>query len=156
VAKAPKKRGRPAGSISLTAEREVQALAYYRVGCPDEEVAELLEISARTLLEWIARGEGRSEKTSSPKLRRFAKAVAKAKAEAKASARVSIKEKRPDKFLDLLTAQAAAAAPPTYSPEQIRTLAVQLVEALLRQSTVRIAPCPDADCHCPFHAKEEK
>lgn len=83
---APKPRGRPVGAPSLTRERQEMILGLIRKGVFDHVAAAAAGVSPRSLREWVARGEGRSTRPSTPKLRNFAKEYRKAKAEARAFA----------------------------------------------------------------------
>jgi hypothetical protein len=79
-----RRRGRPIGSVSLTRAREDDLLGLIRSGIFDHVAAESVGISARTLRGWVARGEGRSSRAATPKLRAFARKYRQAKAEARA------------------------------------------------------------------------
>jgi len=77
-------RGRPPGSSSLTRERYEKIIGLIRAGVFDYVAAEVAGVSSRALREWVARGEGRSKRPTSPKCRAFAKDFRQAKAEARA------------------------------------------------------------------------
>jgi hypothetical protein len=98
--KAPRRRGRPPGSESLTKERYQTILTYIRAGAFDYVAAEAAGVSARTFREWVARGEGtHPTRGSTPKLRRFAKEVRRAKAEVRAAAEVRMHREHPAQWL---------------------------------------------------------
>src|SRR5438128_12005230 len=96
----PRRPGRPLGSISLTPETQETILAFIRAGCFDHVAAEAAGISARTLYDWIARGEGRHpSRRPTAKLRDFAQAVRRAKAEARAGAEIRVYKDNPRYWL---------------------------------------------------------
>jgi hypothetical protein len=108
------------------------------------------------LQEWIARGEGRSQKSATPKLRAFAKDVRRAQAEARASAEVRVHERQPATWLrteaasvDEATDTSGDEAP---SLERIRDLARRLRDVLLYTDVSEVVPpCPNPRCRCIFH-----
>lgn len=85
-------RGRPIGAPSLTKEREETILRLVRRGAFDTTAAGVAGVSPRVVREWIARGEGRSSRPSTPKLAAFARKYRTAKAEARALAEVKAYE----------------------------------------------------------------
>src|SRR3954451_6911633 len=89
------RRGRPVGSISLTPERQAKIIEFIRAGVADHVAAETAGVPGRTFREWIARGEGRSPRRSTPKLRAFAEDVRTAKAEARISAEARVFREKP-------------------------------------------------------------
>src|SRR5438034_157661 len=96
----PKRRGRPPGSVSLTPEIERTILAYILSGAFDHAAAEAAGISVRTFREWMARGEGtHPTRPSTPKLKRFAKAVRQAKAETRAATEIELRRTSPAQWL---------------------------------------------------------
>jgi hypothetical protein len=149
-----KKRGRPPGSIALTAEKENQLLTLVRGGASLRSAAETAEIGFRTLQEYLARGEGRSSKLSTPKLRRFARDLQRAQAEATASAEVRVHKNQPATWLkntltDLTSNAEDGEAP---SPERIRELAGRVRDLLLLTDPLELVPrCPNPRCRCMFH-----
>ncbi len=83
------RRGRPPGSVSLTAKIQTTILNYIRAGAMAYVAAEAAGISERTFRDWMERGEGRhATRKPTPKLRRFAREVRQAQAEARVAAEV--------------------------------------------------------------------
>ena len=94
------RRGRPPGSVSLTAEIEQTIVAYVRAGAFPHVAAQAAGISPRTFQDWMARGEDRHpSRPSTPKLRAFARAVQRAHAEARIGAEVRVYRERPAQWL---------------------------------------------------------
>src|SRR5207253_442450 len=93
------KGGRPKGSVSLTREIEDKILAIIRAGGWGYAAAEAAGISARCYYEWIARGEGRSDRGSTPKLTAFAKEVRRAEAGSRVLAEAEVYRTRPALWL---------------------------------------------------------
>ncbi len=93
------KPGRPVGSVRLTDEIERTICSCIRGGMFDHVAADLAGISPRTLTEWVARGEGRSDRPSTPRLQAFAKAYRRAKAEARGSREIKVFEADPKHWL---------------------------------------------------------
>ena len=65
----PRKRGRPPGSVSLTAEKANEVILLLRGGASLRSAAQISGISLRTVQDWIARGEGSSRRSATPKLK---------------------------------------------------------------------------------------
>lgn len=148
---AAKRRGRPPGSVSLTAELQDRICQLRRTGSPLDEIADIVGKDLRTIQGWIDQGEGKSNKPSTPKTRVFAKAWRRAGAEPKVSARVRLAERNPDKALDrMLAEKTEAPAPPSVA--EVLDLATALVEARLRaEPGYLLARCRDDACHCANH-----
>ena len=78
-----RRRGRPQGSPSLTKALEEKLIAYARTSPTLVAVARAAGISARTLSDWLQRGEGRHpNRPCTPKLKRFAQRFRVAQGEA--------------------------------------------------------------------------
>jgi hypothetical protein len=96
----PARRGRPPGSVALTEDIAQRIITYIRAGGYDYVAAEAAGVSARTLRDWIGRGEGtHPTRGPTPKLRRFAEQVRTARAEARISAEVSVHRQHPLQWL---------------------------------------------------------
>lgn len=81
----PRRRGRPVGSIKLTAEAEAIILSYIEAGAADYIASEAAGIDARTFRDYMLRGLGlHSSRKPTPQLVQFAEAVMQAKARARA------------------------------------------------------------------------
>lgn len=85
---APRKRGRPPGSKTFNPETAARIVSMIRAGALPHDAAEACGIGLSTFYEWIARGEGRHPRDSSPKLAAFAKAVRMAESEARVAAAI--------------------------------------------------------------------
>jgi hypothetical protein len=82
---ASRRRGRPVGSIKLTADAEAMILSYIEAGAADYIAAEAAGIDERTFRDYLQRAQGlHPKRASTPRLVRFAKAVMEAKARARA------------------------------------------------------------------------
>lgn len=163
-APASKRRGRPAGSVSLTREREEKILGLIRNGVFDHVAAEACGVSPRTLREWVARGEGRSSRPTTSKLRAFAKAYRKAKAEARALAEARAYQ---DHLTFWLTHAARSTedregwtdlpgasgnGEPTLSPEELKDLITGVRNDQLYSDPNALVPeCLNRRCRCSFH-----
>jgi hypothetical protein len=150
------RRGRPRGSVSLADEKEDEVILLLRGGASLRSAAETAEIPIRTLQGWLARGEGRSAESATPKLRAFAKNVRKAQAEARASAEVRVHQNQPATWLRTEAGNASepedASGTHTPSPERIKDLARRLRDVLLLVDASEVVPpCPNARCRCIFH-----
>ena len=151
--RAPRKRGRPPGSVSLTAEKANEIILLLRGGASLRSAAQHSGIPLRTLQDWIARGEGKS---ATPKLKAFTKDVRKAQAEARASAEVRVHEHQPATWLRIeaaaLDGSEDAAEDDVPNPERIRELASRVRDALLLADASEVVPaCPNRRCGCVFH-----
>src|SRR5689334_5328771 len=91
--------GRPKGSVGLTVEIQEQVVTLLRGGASLPAAAAAAGVPVRTMQGWYARGSGRSKESSTPKLRRFAKAVDQARAEAQVSAEVRVHKTQPARWL---------------------------------------------------------
>ena len=92
-------RGRPKGSVSLTPKKRELILACLRAGALLSEAADVAQISPRTLREWIARGEGRSSRPQTPKLKGFAAEARQAMAEPRVAAAAHAHKQSPTWWL---------------------------------------------------------
>lgn len=142
--------------MSLRAEKANEIILLLQGGASLRSAAQISGIPLRTLQEWIARGEGRSQKTATPKLKAFARDVRKAQAEARASAEVRVHERQPAAWLRREAADPGGSEDPpdddVPNPERIRELARRVRDALLLTDASEVVPaCPNARCRCLFH-----
>lgn len=154
--RAPRKRGRPPGSVSLTAEKANEIILLLRGGASLRSAAQISRIPLRTVQDWIARGEGRSQRSATPKLKALAKDVRRAQAEARASAEVRVHERQPATWLRTeaaaLDGSEDAVEDDVPNPERIRELASRVRDALLQADASEVVPaCPNRRCGCVFH-----
>jgi hypothetical protein len=164
VGRSPR-RGRPSGSVKLTADLEDKITAYIQAGVADYIAAETAGIDARTFRDWMARGEGRHPtRKRTPHLVRFATRVREAQAKARASREVVVAERDPKFWLTHMARskpgregwtepveepeEALAPATPAYEPSLDE--AAEIVRVLLEAGALKI-PCPDPNCRCAFH-----
>ena len=142
--------------MSLRAEKADEIILLLRGGASLRSAAQISGIPLRTLQEWISRGEGRSQKHATPKLKTFAKDVRKAQAEARASAEVRVHERQPATWLRTEAADPGGSADASEdeapSPEAIRELARRVRDALLVTDASEVVPaCSNPRCRCVFH-----
>lgn len=96
----PGRRGRPPGSVSLTAEMQKQIVAYIRGGAFPVAAALATGVAERTFYEWLARGKGEHpSRGPSRKLKAFAREIERAWAEARVAAEVQVYRKDPKFWL---------------------------------------------------------
>jgi hypothetical protein len=163
------KGGRPKGSVSLTREIEEKILALIRAGGWGYAAAEAAGISARCFYEWLARGEGRSTRGSTPKLTAFAKKVRRAEAEARVLAEAEVYRARPALWLSRRvrskpgregwTAPVEEGDGPSFSLDfkdyqdpQVRAELFRVHELMLQIEPELLIPrCPDPGCSCAWH-----
>ena len=139
--------------------------AYIRAGAYDYIAAEAAGISARTLREWVARGEARSSRPGSDSYSRFAAGYRLAKAEARATAEMKVFEEHPAYWL-AHTARSAPERPgwsgadaPAHQgiltsaqAEEARRLASVFAGlALCRNSRLLVPRCSNRRCRCMWH-----
>jgi hypothetical protein len=87
------RRGRPVGSIKLTADMEAIITSYIEAGAADYIAAEAAGIDARTFRDYLARGrKAHSSRAPTPQLVRFEKNVMQAKARARAAREIEAAE----------------------------------------------------------------
>ncbi len=153
-----RKRGRPRGSVSLTAEKAELIIKLVAGGASLTSAAKTADVPVRTLYDWLARGEGRSSAPATPKLRAFARAVRKAQGEATVSAEVRVHQDQPGAWLRMEAARAErsrgdeSGREEVSSPEEITALASRLRDLLLyTDPTEKVLPCPNPRCKCAFH-----
>jgi hypothetical protein len=109
-------------------------------------------VPARTMREWIARGEGRSKRKATPELRSFAKDCRRAEAEAKASAKARVHQRNPERWLDRDGYRKDEGLAPVPTPEEILGLLVDLMPLLLRDDPRLVVPrCASPRCRCALH-----
>jgi hypothetical protein len=96
----PKRKGRPPGSVGLTAETARRIVELTRAGAYPWVAAEIAGVNPRTFREWMARGEGtHPTRPGTPKLRRFYREVTQAHAEVRASAEIRVLQEDPKHWL---------------------------------------------------------
>lgn len=130
-----RRRGRPAGSVSLTPEIQARIVEMIRGGTFDYIAAEAVGISQRTLREWIQRGEG-EHPTRPPtrKLRAFATEVRRAKAEARAAAEIRVFRDNAPRWLSYQGRTKPGREGWTHPPEtQVTAEGAGHLEALIRE-----------------------
>lgn len=166
----PRRRGRPVGSVTLTPDIQATIVTYVRAGAFDSAAAEAAGIPERTFRDWMARGESRSDRASTPKLRAFARAVRRAKAEARAAAEVRVYRERPTYWLpraarttreregwtDPAKGQAAEAesthtALARLTDEELGEALGRVLRVGLQSGNLIIPRCPHPRCRCPWH-----
>ncbi len=154
--RSPRRRGRPPGSVSLTAEQANEIVLLARGGASLRSAAQISGIGLRTLQEWLARGEGRSNKPATAKLKAFARELGRAQAEARASAEVRVHERQPATWLRSEAADSDGSVEDSEedspNPERIRELARRVRDALLTTDASEVVPaCPNPRCRCVYH-----
>ncbi len=142
--------------MSLTAEKANEIVVLVRGGASLRSAAQISGVPLRTLQEWIARGEGRSKKPATAKLKAFAREVGRAQAEARASAEVRVHERQPATWLRREAADLEGSVEDSEedspSPERIRELAHRVRDALLKTDASEVVPaCPNPRCRCVYH-----
>jgi hypothetical protein len=158
-----KRRGRPVGSVSLTREREEKILGLIRGGVFPHVAADLAGVSVRTLREWVARGEDRSARPSTPKLRAFARKYRQAQAEARALAEARIYREdvkwwlshaapSRDGLLGWTALPEGSDEQDARSPEELRELITGIRNDQLYSDPATVVPeCLNRRCRCAFH-----
>jgi hypothetical protein len=97
---APKRRGRPPGSVSLTPEIQATIVGLLREGVFLHVATSIAGVSNRTVDDWIARGEGRHpSRAPTPKLRVFAREVRMARALVRIDAETRVFREKPKIWL---------------------------------------------------------
>jgi hypothetical protein len=163
-APAPRRRGRPLGSVSLTREREEKILGLIRRGVFPHVAAALAGVSARALREWVARGEDRSSRPSTPKLRSFARKYREAQAEARALAEARVYKEdvkwwlthaapSHDGLLGWTTPpEGSDTETGARSPEELKELITGIRnDQLYSDPTALVPECSNRRCRCVFH-----
>jgi hypothetical protein len=156
-----RRRGRPAGSVSLTPEIRERIVEMIRGGTFDYIAAEAVGISQRTLREWIQRGEG-EHPTRPPtrKLRAFATEVRRAKAEARAAAEIRVFRDNAPRWLSYQGRSKPGREGWTHPPEtQVAAEGAAQLEALIReledQDTARSPSSDEPAAHRADRSSEE-
>jgi hypothetical protein len=130
-----RRRGRPAGSVSLTPEIQQRLLELIRGGTYDYIAAEAVGISERTFREWIQRGDG-EHPTRPPtrKLKAFAREVRRAKAEVRAAAEIRVFRDNASRWLSYQARTKPGREGWTHPPEtQMVAEGAAQLEALIRE-----------------------
>jgi hypothetical protein len=126
-----------------------------RGGASLAAAARMVGLVPRTLQDLVARGEGRSTGSATPKLRAFAKRIRKAQGEALGSAQVRVHERQPATWLRLDAAASSSepsdeGEPP--SPDELQELARRVRDLLLViDPTEVVPPCTNPKCRCVYH-----
>jgi hypothetical protein len=164
------KGGRPKGSVSLTSEIEETILGLIRRGAWGYGAAEAAGISSRTYYEWLARGEGRSTRGSTPKLKAFARRIRQAEAEARVLAEADVFRTRPALWLSRRVRSKPGREGWTepveeepggvrfsldlrdYRDPEVRAELFRVHEVMLATEPELVIPgCPDPSCPCVWH-----
>jgi len=159
-----KRRGRPVGSVSLTREREDKILGLIRMGVFPHVAAGLAGVSERALREWLARGESRSPRPSTPKLRAFARKFRQAQAEARALAEARVYKEHVRWWLShaapsrdgllgwTALPEGSDAEKDVPSPEELKDLITGVRnDQLYSDPSVTVPECLNRRCCCVFH-----
>jgi hypothetical protein len=161
--KPARKRGRPVGAPALTPDVQDLILSLTRKGAFDHVAAGVAGVGESTLREWIARGEGRSVRPATPKLRAFAKVYRKAKAEARALAEMRAYDEhllawlkhagRSKDGLEGWTDMPAGteASEPVSEDELLDLLLGAFLDLLLTDAGIILPSCGNLRCRCVFH-----
>lgn len=152
--KRPKRRGRPPGSVSLTREKAERMFDMIRLGGTLEDAARSVGYRMRTVMEWLRRGLGLSDKPSNKKLKWFAEELLKAWGDAGVSAEVRVFDERPAEWHSKLRAELGIDEEEErpVSAEEILELAFELVVKMLEEDPDVVLPsCPNRRCRCRWH-----
>jgi hypothetical protein len=164
--------GRPRGSVSLTADLEEKILSYIRAGGLPHVAAEAAGVNPRTFRDWMARGEGRHPtRPSTPRLRRFAKAVNEAVGQTRLIAEARMFKDHPGQWLKTAartrgdfegwsdpereggtgSAELSSSALSRFTDEELDNELRKLALLSAQDGTFDSPPCPDPKCPCFFH-----
>lgn len=159
----PRKRGRPVGAPSLTPEVQDLILGLIRKGTFDHVAARVAGIGETTLKEWVARGEERSVRPSTPKLRAFAREYRKAAAEARARAEMRAYEEHLLSWLKYAARsregqegwtqmpEGSESAQPTSEEELTELLLATFSDLVLTDPGIILPSCGNPRCRCCLH-----
>jgi hypothetical protein len=163
---APRRRGRPPGSVTLTPEIADTILALIESGAWDYVAAEVAGVDGRTFRDWIARGERRHPtRRPTPELEAFARQVREAKARARAVREVEVANRDPKYWLTRLArskpgregwtepvGEEPAASGPGTPYEPTPQEAIETIRILVAVGAISLE-CPDPPCPCPLHRR---
>lgn len=159
-------RGRPKGSVSLTDEMEEQIVLLVQSGVPYPHAIKAVGVAERTGREWRERGEGRSTRPPTKKLKRFASRVRAAEALAITDALVRLLQKDPEKWLRYMERYATQEGSgdirlgldlTELEDPDARAEAMRVIEqVLLYHPDFVIAHCGDETCNCIFHSERSE
>lgn len=150
------------GAGRLTPEIAAKIIAYIKGGTFDYVAAEAAGISARTFREWMARGEGRSSRPSTPAYREFAERVRTARAEARVIAEAEVHRDKPLAWLSHAapsrdgeqgwSKQHSDFDPAALTFEQLRELIEKAEAYALAHDPDKVIPsCAATACRCIYH-----
>ncbi len=164
-------RGRPPGSISLTKEMEDKILTLLGAGASESQAADVAGVKPRTLREWKARAEGRSDRPATRKILAFVKKVGIAKAMACVDAEIRLFRDNPKLWLQMrMEREGSSESRPDeregrlgfsldladYQDEAVRAELFRVHELMLGIEPKFVIPgCLDSGCSCIWH-KERK
>lgn len=156
------------GTTKLTPEVAQTILAYIEAGAWDYIAAEMAGVSARTVREWIRRGEGKDpDRPPTPDLEKFARDWRTAKAKARGVREMQVADSRPGYWLER-TARSEPGRPgwgaplpgsedeetaSSPAPEPTAEELQDFFDALLVAGVINLPACANADCSCALHAK---
>ena len=158
-----KPRGRPVGAPSLTRERAEMIVGLIRKGVFEQVASDAAGVSPRALREWVARGENRSTRSSTPKLRAFAKEYRKAKAEARAMAEARAYQDHLLQWLKYAAPsrdgqsgwtdmpQGSEQGDPVTHGEVLELLRGVFMDLVLTDASLLVPNCGKYRCKCPLH-----
>ena len=156
------------GTTKLTREVAQTILAYIEAGAWDYIAAEMALVSARTVREWVRRGEGKDpDRPPTPELAEFALNWRAAKAKARGVREMQVADTRPGYWLEH-TARSEPGRPgwgaplpgsedeemaSSPAPEPTAEELQDFFDALLAAGVINLPACANADCSCALHAK---
>jgi hypothetical protein len=158
-------RGRPLGSVRLTAQIQAQIVGFIRAGAYAHVAAQAAGVPERTFHEWCERGEGRHpSRPPTSELEAFAREVRIAQAEARATAEIRVFREHPRYWLS----HVARSRPESEGWTQVQAeregsrRGSELAE-IIQKLDKELAPqkaaweqgdaCSDADCGCADHLR---
>lgn len=159
-------RGRPRGSVSLTATMEEQIVLLVQSGVPYPHAIKAVGVAERTGREWRERGEDRSTRPPTKKLKRFASRVRAAEALAITDALVRLLQKDPEKWLRYMDRYATQEGSgdirlgldlTELEDPDARAEAMRVIEqVLLYHPDFVIPPGREEDCSCIYHGERSE
>jgi len=168
LSEARQPKGPASGTTKLTPEVAQTILAYIEAGAWDYIAAEMAGVSARTVREWVRRGEGKDpDRPPTPELAEFALNWRAAKAKARGVREMQVADTRPGYWLEH-TARSEPGRPgwgaplpgsedeemaSSPAPEPTAEELQDFFDALLAAGVINLPACANADCSCALHAK---
>lgn len=164
----PTRRGRPAGSIKLTADKKRLLIAAVEAGGTDHTCARAAGIDPRTYRAWRAMAEGRHPtRKSTPQLVELFREIDEAEARSRIKREIDVANRDPKTWLRFrapsrpgldgwtapVPADGAEDAPVVFepTPEEFAQTLLALVEA----TGLTLESCGDLSCSCRLHREEE-